>query len=106
VALRLSRAVLLGVLAYVTLDLSTPFVPGAFVFDVEDSIESVQGQGGRRAVEAATVPLPRLPIPALRPVVEAPRRPEPPSELAQPHPRATTYRPRASLAPASGPEDH
>jgi len=36
------RRVLLTVLVYVTLDLSLASMPGAFVFDPDDSVESVQ----------------------------------------------------------------
>jgi hypothetical protein len=47
------RRLLLAVLIYVTLDLSLPSMPGAFVFDPGDSVESIQMSRGRTAVEAA-----------------------------------------------------
>lgn len=39
--------VLVAVLLYVSLDLSLPMMPGAFVFDVGESVESVQTHPGR-----------------------------------------------------------
>ena len=48
----LRRRLLLAVLVYVTLDLSLPSMPGAFVFDPGDSVESIQMSRERTAVEA------------------------------------------------------
>lgn len=48
----LRRLVLVAVLLYVSLDLSLPMMPGAFVFDVGDSVESVQAHRGRLTAEA------------------------------------------------------
>jgi hypothetical protein len=47
----LRRFVLVAVLLYVSLDLSLPMMPGAFVFDVGDSVESVQIHRGRLTTE-------------------------------------------------------
>ena len=41
----------MAVLLYVSLDLSLPMMPGAFVFDVGDSVESVQTHRGRLTAE-------------------------------------------------------
>jgi hypothetical protein len=105
---RLHRTLLLVVLAYVSLDLSTPMVPGAFVFEVEDSVESVQGHGGRRTTQVVMAPLPpRCPIPAFRPAVDFTRRPVRALEVESPDDaRVASYLPRAALAPTSVPEDH
>jgi hypothetical protein len=43
----LRRAGLVGLLVYVTLDLSLPAMPGAFVFEADDSVESVHSARGR-----------------------------------------------------------
>jgi hypothetical protein len=48
---------LLAILVYVTLDLSLPAMPGAFVFDPGDSVESVQPARGRTAVEIVPAPV-------------------------------------------------
>jgi hypothetical protein len=39
------RPVLLAMLLYVGLDFSLPMLPGAFVFDAEESVESARGRG-------------------------------------------------------------
>ena len=50
------RGVLLAILIYVTLDLSLPAIPGAFVFAPDDSVESVQVNRGRSAAEVVVAP--------------------------------------------------
>jgi hypothetical protein len=52
------RSLLFAILLYVTLDLSMAMMPGAFVFDVADSVESVQLSRGRAAAELVVVPAP------------------------------------------------
>jgi hypothetical protein len=47
---------LLALLLYVTLDLSVPTIPGAFVFEADDSIEISSGRAGEGKVEAAELP--------------------------------------------------
>ena len=47
-----SRYVLLAVLVYVTLDLSLPFMPGAFVFEPSESVESTQSSRPRTAADS------------------------------------------------------
>jgi hypothetical protein len=44
---KLRRALLYAILVYVTLDLSLPMMPGAFVFEPGDSVESIQTNRGR-----------------------------------------------------------
>ena len=48
---------LVAVLVYVTLDLSLPAMPGAFVFDPGESVESVQQARARAASEAVMQPV-------------------------------------------------
>jgi hypothetical protein len=40
-----SRAVVIAILIYITLDFSLAATPGAFVFDAADSVESPQNRG-------------------------------------------------------------
>ena len=47
------RGILLAILLYVTLDLSVPTIPGAFVFESDDSVEISSGRAGESKVEAA-----------------------------------------------------
>jgi hypothetical protein len=49
-------AFLLAVLVYVALDLSLPAMPGAFVFDPHDSVESLQQGRARARAEAVMLP--------------------------------------------------
>ena len=39
------RALLLAILVYVSLDLSLPGMPGAFVFEPSETVDSAQGRG-------------------------------------------------------------
>jgi len=50
------QAILVAILVYVTLDLSLPTMPGAFVFEPDDSVESI-GRG-RLVARIAVVPAP------------------------------------------------
>jgi len=50
------RAFLVAILVYVTLDLSLPTMPGAFVFEPDDSVESIGG--GRLVAKIVVVPAP------------------------------------------------
>jgi hypothetical protein len=50
-------ALLLAILVYVTLDLSLPAMPGAFVFDSSDSVEGTHIRA-RAAVEIVALPAP------------------------------------------------
>ena len=47
---------ILGILIYVTLDLSLPGMPGAFVFESDETIESVQSARARAAADVVGVP--------------------------------------------------
>jgi hypothetical protein len=46
-----ARATLFAILLYVTLDLSVPMIPGAFVFAPDDSVDGIQGHRGRAVTE-------------------------------------------------------
>jgi hypothetical protein len=47
---------LLAILIYVTLDLSMPTIPGAFVFESADSVEISSGRTGQGQVEISGLP--------------------------------------------------
>ena len=53
----LRPVLLLAVLVYVALDLSLPAMPGAFVFEAGESVESTQSRA-REAIEAVVLPVP------------------------------------------------
>jgi hypothetical protein len=70
---------ILVIAVYVGLDLTNPFMPGAFIFDPGESVEGVHhGERGRapvvalatpstpRVLEDGTPPAPRRPVPAAR----------------------------------------
>jgi hypothetical protein len=100
------RAVLLAILVYVTLDLSVPTIPGAFVFAPEDSVESTQGHRGRSvaevvlapalAVDSSTLSLPRIGVGDRRVST---------SPIAPPIRRVVKRLPRATLTSAPPSED-
>jgi hypothetical protein len=48
------RRLLAALFVYVTLDLALPMMPGAFQFDLDDSVDSAQHQRGR-ATDSADV---------------------------------------------------
>jgi hypothetical protein len=65
------RYLTLLILCYVSLDLSSPFVPGAFSFDPDESIEAVLCQ----PVDAPRRPVRGIRFPRLPPQAEAVTRP-------------------------------
>jgi hypothetical protein len=87
------RGVLLAVLVYVALDLSLPGMPGAFVFDTAESVESAQGARARGAGALAAEPTaaarisasqPQIPDPPRRLLAAAvPRASEPPRDASR-----------------------
>jgi hypothetical protein len=88
----------LAILIYVTLDLSLAEMPGAFVFEPGDSVESVQGSGSRARAAADVAVLPpeagsRLVV--SRPPAEHTRRL---ARAARVELRWHSVRPRPSLA--------
>jgi hypothetical protein len=76
------QIVFLAVLLYVTLDLSLPMMPGAFVFDIEDSVESAQSHRGR-------------PTPEVRPAAGPDSSPMPRPGVAAGDPRGAVRGPAA-----------
>jgi hypothetical protein len=97
----LGRAALLALLVYVTLDLSLPAMPGAFVFEADASVESVHSARGRVVTALDTTPngqvrstggcsSVRIDIASTARMLEA----------AAP-PRPTHHLPRATLAPTT-----
>jgi hypothetical protein len=100
----LRRAALLALLVYVTLDLSLPAMPGAFVFEVDESVESVHGTRGRVAADVSAAP-----VRSHDAVVTAPLSVDPvgTSRVAAPvapRPPRTAHRlPRAALVAAASP---
>ena len=103
--MRLWRVILVAVLVYVGLDLSIATMPGAFVFDAADSVESLQTRRERRTVaavpapdrEATVVRQPRVAIRDRRIVLHWH---VPPAG----HPLVSVL-PRATLSPGQSPED-
>jgi hypothetical protein len=93
------------VLVYVTLDLSLPSMPGAFVFDAGDSVESVQLSRTRTAVDVASaLPLARDAAGVVRPEIVRPLV-VPTWDLARTPRRIPASLPRATIAPAPPSED-
>lgn len=98
-------ALLLAILLYVTLDLSLPAMPGAFVFEPAESVESTQTRT-RSAVETVALPAPardvfllfQLPLATKDRLVPAPAVERHRSPVA-------TWRPRALFDPAPPSED-
>ena len=63
------RHMTMAILLYVTLDLSSPFVPGAFNFDPDECVEGIQRASSPQELALSTIPA-RLPVTRL--VVSAP----------------------------------
>jgi hypothetical protein len=102
---RSRRRLLLALLVYVTLDLSLPSMPGAFVFDPGDSVESVQLGRMRAAIDVASaLPLARDAAVVVRSEVVRPLV-VPTWDLARTPRRIPASLPRATIAPASPSED-
>jgi hypothetical protein len=94
------RALLAALLVYVTLDLSLPAMPGAFVFDVADSVESLKSSRGREAADVMVRAQPAGAVPVLaRPVLA--RAPDGVADVVRalhPPPICAKCFPRAALA--------
>jgi hypothetical protein len=102
---RLPRTTLLGVLLYVSLDLSMPMMPGAFVFDAGGSVESLQTPRGRLAAEIVPTLLRDSSL-VSRPRLEADDgRPAPRREVTLFDRPAVRGLPRAALDPPQSSED-
>ena len=102
----LSRLPVLAFVMYLTLDLSSPFVPGAFTFDPDECVEAAQREQPR-AVTAETMP-PSTPhvlrlAGVTRPAVRPAPAPDPRTQWRSAAPVAHTAPP---AAPSSPTEDH
>jgi hypothetical protein len=96
-----TRGLILVIAVYVGLDLANPFMPGAFTFDPEQSVDGVHGERSRpqlvtlatpavlRVQTEGTSPPPRLPAPAARKWFAEPRplhaRVSDPAPLSEDH---------------------
>lgn len=103
--MRRRPALLLAILFYVTLDLSLATMPGAFVFDAVDSIESVQRIRGSGVADVGAAPAgaPDAVVGTPAPLELHPRTvaaPAPPP----PRPPVVVWRPRL-LADAPAPSE-
>jgi hypothetical protein len=99
------RAALLVILVYVSLDLSVPMIPGAFVFAPDDSVESIQGHRGRSVAEVLA---PALAVDSLirsRPRIVASDRVVSTRPIAPSARRVVSRLPRAALIAAPPSED-
>ena len=97
-----ARPLILAIAIYVGLDLTNPFMPGAFLFDPEQTVEGVHSDRGRQHLVVLTAPAaPQVGAETMRP---APPRPSPPAA------GRWFAKPRPAHVPASDPpplsEDH
>lgn len=97
---------LVAVLLYITLDLSAPTIPGAFVFEAADSVEINSGRSGQGKVEAFVLPaLARVSFGMSQLPIDLRDRVAANSNIALPcHPTLNRL-PRAALDPAPPSED-
>ena len=97
------RALVAALLVYVTLDLSLPAMPGAFVFEVADSVESVKSSRGREAADVVIRAEPGEAVPMVSPHVFAavPDRIADVVKAVHPQSICAKCRPRAALAAVS-----
>jgi hypothetical protein len=70
-AMGVRRLLLLAFFAYVLMDLGCPFVPGAFSFDVADSVEAVSAYRVRAPAVPRVASIPG-PVPLTRPLADDP----------------------------------
>jgi hypothetical protein len=100
------RRVLLAVLVYVTLDLSLPSMPGAFVFDPAESVESAQMSRGRMAADVVPLPaISRAGLATAAPRVDVAHRVEAQADRGDPGYAVVSRLPRAALSPPPASED-
>jgi hypothetical protein len=100
------RELLLAVLLYVTLDLSVPAIPGAFVFESVDSVEINRGRAGQGNAEFSVLPaLARASFGVSQPRVDLTDRLAANSDVALPCKPMLNRLPRATLDPPPPSED-
>jgi hypothetical protein len=100
------RGLVLAILLYVGLDLSLAAMPGAFVFEASDSVETVQLSRARAAIDLAVEP---APSPASRTALialDAAPRPAPRPEATPPARRDDRSRRAAAEAPPASEDPH
>jgi hypothetical protein len=95
-----------AILLYVTLDLSLPTIPGAFEFNVDDSVEGTQSNRSRGPAEVVVVPRPaKTSFVVQEPRVTTRDRRIAASEAATLRPSAVELFPRRLPEPAPSSED-
>lgn len=100
------RGLLFALFIYVTLDLSLPTMPGAFVFESGDSVESIQVYRGRGASEVVVAPgLTRDLAVTSQPRSAVTGRLAPTSAAVLPEHPVAKWLPRSTLGPAPLSED-
>jgi hypothetical protein len=95
---------LLAVLIYVTLDLSLPTMPGAFVFEPSESVESTQSRA-RTAAETVALPAAAHAAFVWSQPLEVRDRPTPPDSVERRRGLGVGWRAHASRDPAPPSED-
>jgi hypothetical protein len=100
------RIAFISILIYVTLDLSVPAMPGAFVFELDESVESAQTSRLKTAGEGVPLPAAISTPLASRPPVDDRHGYRPVPAVRRPIAVAAGGRlPRATLAPPTPSED-
>ena len=100
------RGLLVAILVYLTLDLSLPTMPGAFVFEAGDSAEGTRVIRGRLVVEVVALPV--LNAGSFVPPsahIDLRRRPSPLSDVVRLARSTAQCLPRAVCALSSPSED-
>jgi hypothetical protein len=98
-----SLSLLVALVLYVTCDLSLTTVPGAFVFDPDDSVESVNR--GRIGIEILPTVVMASTVAQQAPVMVADHRQVTPDEIVSVGRPVVNVLPRAALDPAPTSED-
>jgi hypothetical protein len=101
------RLLVLAILIYLTLDLSLPAMPGAFVFESADSVESAQIRARATAESVALPALARDPgFVLFQPPLEVKERLAPVSSAERRGRPVVSWRSRAPYDSAPPSEDH
>jgi hypothetical protein len=97
-----ARPLIVAIAIYVSLDLSNPFMPGAFIFDPEQSVEGLHGERGREQIITVAPPV--------APRVETDEAPARSARRPAPMARRWLAEPRPAHVPAGEPpppsDDH
>ena len=97
------RGILLVVLIYFSIDLSVPEIPGAFVFEADDSVEVSMTTASFETIHMPTLPRASFVVPPA--TVEGSDRPAVSRQEVRPSPPVRPQLPRASLRSAPSFED-